>query len=113
MSIADKIKNQTLTIGEAIDMGPENKRSAVRKAIEAAGKSLDDSWFTIGEAEFLTRLNEVGTEANFTSLATIQTAIEKQSAANDLSPPPNIFKADGKARGMGLEKAKQALHDSL
>jgi hypothetical protein len=41
-------------------------------------------------------------------LATVQTAIEKASAANDLPPPPNIFKAEGKARGMGLEKAKQA-----
>ena len=106
--IADKIKNQTLTIGEAIDMGPKGKRNAVRKAIEAAGKSLDDSWSTIGDSKFLTSLNEVGSEATFTTLATVQSAIEKMSAANDLPPPPNIFKAEGKARGMGLEKAKQA-----
>jgi len=106
--IADKIKNQTLTIGEAIDMGPKGKRNAVRKAIEAAGKSLDDSWSTIGDSKFLTSLNEVGSEATFTTLATVQTAIEKASAANDLPPPPNIFKAEGKARGMGLEKSKQA-----
>jgi hypothetical protein len=108
MSIADKIKNQTLTIGEAIEMGPEGKRGAVRKAVEAAGKSLDDAWSTIGDSKFLTSLNEVGSEATFTTLATVQTAIEKASAANDLPPPPNIFKAEGKARGMGLEKAKQA-----
>jgi len=106
--IADKIKNQTLTIGEAIDMGPKGKRNAVRKAIEAAGKSLDDAWSTIGDSKFLTSLNEVGSEATFTTLATVQTAIEKASAANDLPPPPNIFKAEGKARGMGLEKSKQA-----
>lgn len=108
MSIADKIKNQTLTIGEAIEMGPEGKRGAVRKAVEAAGKSLDDAWSTIGDSKFLTSLNEVGSEATFTTLATVQSAIEKMSAANDLPPPPNIFKAEGKARGMGLEKAKQA-----
>lgn len=108
MSIADKIKNQTLTIGEAIEMGPEGKRGAVTKAIEAAGKSLDDAWSTIGDSKFLTSLNEVGSEATFTTLATVQSAIEKMSAANDLPPPPNIFKAEGKARGMGLEKAKQA-----
>ncbi|MHC4316869.1 MAG: hypothetical protein ACYSW3_30885 [Planctomycetota bacterium] len=89
-------------------MGPEGKRGAVRKAIEAAGKSLDDAWSTIGDSKFLTSLNEVGSEATFTTLATVQTAIEKASAANDLPPPPNIFKAEGKARGMGLEKAKQA-----
>jgi hypothetical protein len=83
-------------------------RGAVRKAIEAAGKSLDDAWSTIGDSKFLTSLNEVGSEATFTTLATVQTAIEKASAANDLPPPPNIFKAEGKARGMGLEKAKQA-----
>jgi len=106
--IADKIKNQTLTIGEAIEMGPEGKRGAVTKAIEAAGKSLDDAWSTIGDSKFLTSLNEVGSEATFTTLATVQSAIEKMSAANDLPPPPNIFKAEGKARGMGLEKAKQA-----
>jgi len=106
--IADKIKNQTLTIGEAIEMGPEGKRGAVTKAIEAAGKSLDDAWSTIGDSKFLTSLNKVGSEATFTTLATVQSAIEKMSAANDLPPPPNIFKAEGKARGMGLEKAKQA-----
>ena len=108
MSIADKIKNQTLTIGEAIDMGPKNKQSSLRKAVEKAGKSLDDSWFTIGENEFLIKLNEVGTEANFTNLATVQSAVEQQAAINDLSPPPNVFKADGKARKLELEKASQA-----
>jgi hypothetical protein len=105
--IADKIKNQTLTIGEAIEMGPEDKRSAVRKAIEKAGKSLDDSWFTIGENEFLIKLNEVGSESNFTTLATVQSAVEQQAAINDLSPPPNVFKAGGKARKLELEKASQ------
>jgi hypothetical protein len=105
--IADKIKNQTLTIGEAIEMGPEGKRGAVRKVVEKAGKSLDDSWFTIGENEFLIKLNEVGTEANFTTLATVQSAVEQQAAINDLSPPPNVFKAGGKARKLELKKASQ------
>jgi hypothetical protein len=106
--IADKIKNQTLTIGEAIGMGPKGSQSSVSKAVQAAGKSLDDSWFTIGDSEFLTKLNEVGSEANFTNLATVQTAVEKQAAVADLPAPPNVFKAEGKARSLGLEKATQA-----
>jgi len=107
-TIADKIKDKSLTVGEAL--GIRKVPAALRKSIEAAGLTMDSPWDSIKETDFLNKLNEVGTEANFTSLNTIENELKSAASAADTPfPYTTVFGADGKARtGLNLEKARQA-----
>ena len=107
-TIADKIKDKSLTVGEAL--GIRKVPKALRKNIEAAGLTMDSPWDSIKETDFLNKLNEVGTEANFTSLNTIENELKSAASAADTPfPYTTVFGADGKARtGLNLEKARQA-----
>ena len=107
-TIADKIKDKSLTVGEAL--GIRKVPAALRKSIEAAGLTVDSPWDSIKETDFLNKLNEVGTEANFTSLNTIENELKSAASAADTPfPYTTVFGADGKARtGLNLEKARQA-----
>ena len=106
--IADKIKDKSLTVGEAL--GIRKVSAALRKNIEAAGLTMDSPWDSIKDTDFLTKLNEVGSESNFTSLNTIENELKAAASAADTPfPYTTVFGAEGKARkGLGLEKAKQA-----
>lgn len=106
--IADKIKDKSLTVGEALDI--RKVSAALRKNIEAAGLTMDSPWDSIKDTDFLTKLNEVGSESNFTSLNTIENELKAAASAADTPfPYTTVFGAEGKARkGLGLEKAKQA-----
>jgi len=107
-SLSDKIKNKSLTVGEALDI--RKVPAALRKNIEAAGLTMDSPWDSIKDTDFLTKLNEVGSESNFTSLNTIENELKAAASAADTPfPYTTVFGAEGKARkGLGLEKAKQA-----
>lgn len=106
--IADKIKDKSLTVGEALDI--RKVPAALRKNIEAAGLTMDSPWDSIKDTDFLTKLNEVGSESNFTSLNTIENELKAAASAADTPfPYTTVFGAEGKARkGLGLDKAKQA-----
>lgn len=106
--LADKIKNKSLTVGEALDI--RKVPASLRKNIEAAGLTMDSPWDSIKDTDFLTKLNEVGSESNFTSLNTIENELKAAASAADTPfPYTTVFGAEGKARkGLGLEKAKQA-----
>jgi integrase len=71
---------------------------------------MDSPWDSIKDTDFLTKLNEVGSESNFTSLNTIENELKAAASAADTPfPYTTVFGAEGKARkGLGLEKAKQA-----
>ena len=119
--ITAKIKDQTLTIREAIEgankslttsKGAPNKFA---KNIEAAGLSLDDPWSSIKDESFLRKLNEIGTEGNFVSLLTVENELRRLSSVGDIPfPYSDVFSPEGKARGLKdaegnfLEKASQA-----
>ena len=119
--ITTKIKDQTLTIREAIEgagkplttsKGAPNKFA---KNIEAAGLSLDDPWSSIKDESFLRKLNEIGTEGNFVSLLTVENELRRLSSVGDIPfPYSDVFSPEGKARGLKdaegnfLEKASQA-----
>lgn len=107
-SISDKIKDKSLTVGEALAI--RKVPAALKKNIQAAGLSMDSPWDSIKETDFLTKLDEVGTESNFTSLNTIENELKGMSSAADIPYPyTTVFGAEGKARkGLNLEKAKQA-----
>ena len=106
--LADKIKNKSLTVGEALDI--RKVPAALRNNIEAAGLTMDSPWDSIKDTDFLTKLNEVGSESNFTTLNTIENELKAAASAADTPfPYTTVFGAEGKARkGLGLEKAKQA-----
>jgi len=107
-NLADKIKDKSLTVGEALAI--RKVPAALRKNIEAAGLTMDSPWDSIKDTDFLTKLDEVGTESNFTSLNTIENELKAAASAADTPfPYTTVFGAEGKARkGLGLEKAKQA-----
>lgn len=126
---AEKLRTNTLTVGEAIALGPKKNIAVLRKNVKKAGVDLDSPWLDIGKGQagvdFLINLNKVGTEANFTALLTVQNNVATIASVNDLPDVPNVFGANGKARSIkidakgnyveaggenlsGLEKASQA-----
>jgi len=126
---AEKLRTNTLTVGEAIALGPKKSIAVLRKNVKKAGVDLDSPWLDIGKGQagvdFLINLNKVGTEANFTALLTVQNNVATIASVNDLPDVPNVFGANGKARSIkidakgnyveaggenlsGLEKASQA-----
>ena len=118
--LADKIKNKSLTIREAIDnagvplVTKGGEPTALAKNIEAAGMSLDAPWDDIKSNEFLIKLNEVGKEANFTSLLKVENRVKQAASVADVPYPyVTVFGAGSKSvdiqvDGKPLEKARQA-----
>ena len=104
---AEKIRTNTLTVGEAIALGPETSIAVLRRNIKKAGVDLNSPWLDIGKGEagvnFLIKLNEVGTETNFTNLLTIQNNVARIASVNDLPSVPNVFGAEGKARSIKID----------
>ena len=113
--ITTKIKDQTLTIREAIEGAgkplttSKGAPNSFAKNIEAAGLSLNDPWSSIKDESFLRKLNEIGTEGNFVSLLTVENELRRLSSVGDIPfPYSDVFSPEGKARGLKLEKAQQA-----
>ena len=108
-TIADKIKDKSLTVGEAL--GIRKVPKALRKNIEAAGLTMDSPWDSIKETAFLQKLNEIGTETNFTTLTTIENTLKSSAAVSDVPYPYiTVFGEGSKSRNpeLKLEKATQA-----
>jgi integrase len=113
--ISTKIKDQTLTIREAVEGAGKSLTTSkgapnsFAKNIEAAGLSLDDPWSSVKEESFLRKLNEVGVEGNFVTFNTVENELRRLSSVADISYPySDVFSPEGKARGLKLEKAQQA-----
>ncbi len=105
--IADKIKNNSLTVGDAL--GIRKVSASLKKNIEAAGLTMDSPWDSIKETDFLKKLDEIGSESNFTTLTSIENELKSTASVSDIPYPfTTVFGADGKSRKLGLEKAKQA-----
>ena len=113
--ITAKIKDQTLTIREAIEGAGKSLTTSkgapnsFAKNIEAAGLSLSDPWSSVKEESFLRELNKVGTEGNFVTFLTVENELRRLSSVGDIAYPySDVFSPEGKARGLKLEKAQQA-----
>jgi integrase len=105
--LADKIKNNSLTVGDAL--GIRDVPASLKKNIEAAGLTMDSPWDSIKETDFLKKLNDIGSEANFTTLTSIENELKSTASVSDIPYPfTTVFGAEGKSRKLGLEKAKQA-----
>jgi integrase len=114
-TIADKIKDKSLTVGEAINnagvsrVTKAGKPTLFVKYIEQAGLTLDSPWDSIKNTDFLKKLNEVGAEATFTTLTTVENTLKKTASTSDLPfPYTTVFGENSKSRDLGLEKASQA-----
>ena len=107
MALADKIKNNSLTVGDAL--GIRDVPASLKKNIEAAGLTMDSPWDSIKETDFLKKLDEIGSESNFTTLTSIENELKSTASVSDIPyPVTTVFGAEGKSRKLGLEKAKQA-----
>ena len=105
--LSDKIKNNSLTVGDAL--GIRDVPASLKKNIEAAGLTMDSPWDSIKETDFLKKLNDIGSEANFTTLTSIENELKSTASVSDIPYPfTTVFGAEGKSRKLGLEKAKQA-----
>ena len=103
-NLADKIKDKSLTVREAVDnagvslVTKGGEPTALAKNIEAAGLSLDAPWDDIKSNSFLIKLNEVGTEANFTSLLKVENRVKQAASVADVPYPyVTVFGAGSKS----------------
>ena len=70
---------------------------------------MDSPWDSIKDTDFLKKLNDIGSEANFTTLTSIENELKSTASVSDIPYPfTTVFGAEGKSRKLGLEKAKQA-----
>ena len=112
--MAEKIKlDQNLTINQVLDLTGRGQKGKLKENIKKAGLSLDSKFSTLRDNEFLKKLNELGTEGNFTELTVIENNLRKEFELDDNSGKfpfgdKKTFGEKGKARLMGLEKADQA-----
>jgi hypothetical protein len=112
--MAEKIKlDKNLTIGQVLKLTGRGQKGTLKKNIQEAGLSLDDKFSAMRDNEFLTKLNDVGTEANFTELTSIENDLRKEFELDDNSGKfpfgdKTTFGAGSKSRLMGLKKADQA-----
>ena len=83
--IADKIKNNSLTVGDAL--GIRKVSASLKKNIEAAGLTMDSPWDSIKETDFLKKLNEIGSESNFTTLTSIENELKSTASVSDIPYP--------------------------
>jgi hypothetical protein len=112
--MAEKIKlNENLTIGQVFNITGRGQKGTLKNNIQKAGLSLDDKFSAMRDSGFLTKLNDVGTEANFTELTSIENDLRKEFELDDNSGKfpfgdKTTFGAGSKSRLMGLKKADQA-----
>lgn len=112
--MAEKIKlDENLTIGQVLNITGRGQKGTLKNNIQKAGLSLDDKFSAMRDSEFLTKLNDVGTEGNFTELTSIENDLRKKFELDDDSGrfpfgDKTTFGAGSKSRLMNLEKADQA-----
>lgn len=112
--MAEKIKlDENLTIGQVFNLTGRGQKGTLKNNIQKAGLSLDDKFSAMRDSGFLTKLNDVGTEANFTELTSIENDLRKEFELDDNSGKfpfgdKTTFGAGSKSRLMGLKKADQA-----
>ena len=112
--MAEKIKlDENLTIGQVFNLTGRGQKGTLKNNIQKAGLSLDDKFSAMRDSEFLTKLNNVGTEGNFTELTSIENDLRKKFELDDDSGrfpfgDKTTFGAGSKSRLMDLEKADQA-----
>jgi len=109
--LADKLRGKTLTVGEALDLATKDAPESRIKNIKSFGNKLkrlgiEDSapFSSIGEAANLELLAQEKGEP-FKSLTTVQNAVNKAAAAQDIENPFPDYSA--KAQSAGLVEGKQ------
>tara|TARA_R100001460_G_scaffold40683_3_gene75960 strand:- start:2132 stop:3745 length:1614 start_codon:yes stop_codon:yes gene_type:complete len=112
--MAEKIKlDENLTINQVLNLTGRGQKGTLKTNIQKAGLSLDDKFSSLRGNEFLTKLDEVGTEGNFTELTAIENSLRKEFELDDNSGrfpfgDKKTFGEKSKSRLMGLKKADQA-----
>lgn len=109
--LADKLRNKTLTVGEALDLTVKDAPESRIKNIKSFGNKLkklgieDSAPFTsIGEAANLELLAKEKGQP-FAALTTVQNSINSTAAAQDIEPPFPDYSE--KAQSAGLVGGKQ------
>jgi integrase len=109
--LADKLRNKTLTVGEALDLATKDAPQSRINNIRSFGNKLkrlgiEDSapFSSIGEAANLELLAQEKGEP-FKALTTVQNAVNKAAAAQDIENPFPDYSA--KAQSAGLVEGKQ------
>jgi len=109
--LADKLRNKTLTVGEALDLATKDAPRSRINNIKSFGNKLkrlgiEDSapFSSIGEAANLELLAQEKGEP-FKALTTVQNAVNKAAAAQDIENPFPDYSA--KAQSAGLVEGKQ------
>ena len=111
--MAEKIKlDENLTINQVLNLTGRGQKGTLKANIQKAGLSLDDKFSSLRGNEFLTKLDEVGTEGNFTELTAIENSLRKEFELDDDSGrfpfgDKKTFGEKSKSRLMGLKKADQ------
>jgi len=112
--MAKKIKlDENLTINQVLNLTGRGQKGTLKTNIQKAGLSLDDKFSSLRDSEFLKKLDEVGTEGNFTELTVIENNLRKEFELDDNSGKfpfgdKKTFGEKSKSRLMGLKKADQA-----
>lgn len=111
VELADKLRNKTLTVGEALDLAtkdaPESRISNIKSfgnKLKKLGIETDAPFTSIGEAANLELLAKEKGQP-FAALTTVQNAINGTAAAQDIEPPFPDYSA--KAQSAGLIAGKQ------
>ena len=109
--LADKLRDKTLTVGEALDLAtkdaPESRISNIKSfgnKLKKLGIETDAPFTSIGEAANLELLAKEKGQP-FAALTTVQNAINGAAAAQDIEPPFPDYSA--KAQSAGLIAGKQ------
>ena len=104
--LADKLRNKTLTVGEALDLAVKDAPESRIKNIKSFGNKLkklgieDASPFTsIGEAANLELLAKEKGQP-FAALTTVQNAINGAAAAQDIENPFPDYSAKAQSAGL-------------
>ena len=107
--------DENLTINQVLELTKRGQSGTLKKAIQKAGLSLDDKFSAMRGTEFLKKLNEVGTEGNFTELTSVEVSLRELFNIDDEAGKfpfgdKKTFGAGGKARSkeLNLVKADQA-----
>ncbi|OUU26238.1 MAG: hypothetical protein CBB97_08500 [Candidatus Endolissoclinum sp. TMED37] len=111
VELADKLRDKTLTVGEALDLAtkdaPESRISNIKSfgnKLKKLGIETDAPFTSIGEAANLELLAKEKGQP-FAALTTVQNAINGAAAAQDIEPPFPDYSA--KAQSAGLIAGKQ------
>ena len=109
--LADKLRNRTLTVGEALDLAVKDAPKSRVDKIKSFGNKLkklgieeSDPFTSIGEAANLELLGKEKGQP-FAALTTVQNSINSTAAAQDIQPPFPDYSE--KAQSAGLVGGKQ------